>query len=68
MYERRGSNLVLCRATDEDIRVAGYNQADHEHTAHVEDRNAEKGYHKNQYILKGWPHETHCGERLMTSQ
>ena len=68
MYERRSSNFVLRRATDEDIRIPGYNQTDHENTANVEDCNSKEGYPKGERVLEVWPHETHCGERLMTSQ
>jgi hypothetical protein len=65
VYERRGGNLVLGRTTDEDIRVTGYNQTDHEYTAHVEDRNSNKGYPKRECIFKVWLNEAHCGERLI---
>lgn len=68
VYERRSSNLVLVRATDEDVRIPGYNQTDHEYTAHVEDCNSNKGYPKYERILEVWLHKTHCGERLMTSE
>ena len=68
VHERRGSDLVLARATDEDIRVPGYNQPDHEYTTHVEDRNSNKGYPRYECILKVWLRETHCDERLMASQ
>ena len=68
VHERRSSNLVLGRATDEDGRIPGYNQTDHEYTAHVEDRNSNKGYAKYECIPEVWPHETHCGERLMTNE
>ena len=68
VHERRGGDLVLARATDEDIRVPGYNQTDHEYTAHVEEGNSSKGYPKYECILEVWLHETHCGERLMASQ
>lgn len=52
VHERRGSDLVLGRATDEDIRVPGYNQTDHEYAAHVEDRNSNKGYTKCECTLE----------------
>lgn len=68
MHERRGSDLVVIRTTNEDIRIAGYNQTDYEYTTHVEDRDANKSCPGDKYALETWLHETHCGERLVTSQ